>query len=79
MNLSNYLFHLLSAIFYLFHTLPQALYLFHFLKKIFFLSTKLDTKLGLVLMCGLRIRAKQAQNKFKRHLMMPSEVKQKLF
>ena len=52
----NYLFHFLSAILYLFNTLPQAKHLFHFL-MMFFLLTKLDRKLGLVLMLELRRRA----------------------
>ena len=57
LNRTHYLFHFLSAILHLFHTLPEAKYLFHFL-MIFFLTTKWDPKLGLVLMWRLRRWAK---------------------
>ena len=63
------LFRLLLAIFYLFHTPPQAKYSFHF-----FLSEKLDPKLGLVLMWGLRRRTKRGFTHFKCHLLMPSQA-----
>ena len=64
---------LLSSIFYLFHTLPQAKYIFHFLKN---LSTKLDPKVRLVFTWGLTLVKETSEarlNKFKRHLMMPTE------
>ena len=66
LNVTNYLLLILTAILYLVHTLPQAKYLFHSL-IFFFLSTKLDQKLCLVLMWELRRRTK-------RDLITPSEA-----
>ena len=63
LNWINYLFHLLSAIFHLFHNLPQGFF--------FFLFTKLDHRLGLALMWGLRWRAKRGFTNWS-VLMMPS-------
>ena len=69
---TNYLFHLLSAIFYLFHTLSQARYLFFrlFLTN-FFSVHRVGSETRLSIDAGVK--------ETKYHLMMPSEARQQFF
>ena len=73
-ELEKLFFHLLCAILYIFHTLPQAKYSFH--SSIVFLSTNLNSKLGLSVDVWVKETSEVKLNKYKRHLMMPSEAMQ---
>ena len=78
MNWINYSFLLLSAIFYLFHTLHQAKYLFYFLKKKYLHEVESQTRLSIDPGGGgVKGTSEERLNKFKLHLMMPMEARQK--
>ena len=74
-NWTNYVFYFLSA--ELFFTLCCEQNI-HFFRNVFFLSAKLDTKLGLISIdLEVKERSEARLHKFEDHLMMLSEARQK--